>query len=172
MYIGWSNYNGEKIAEATAILNDLKCPFVINQNRYSIFDRTVENNGLKETAKKLGKGIIAFSPLAQGLLTDKYLYRIPEDSRIKRDGRYIQENALTPKRLEQIKKLNELACERGQSLAQMALAWVLRDRVVTSVLIGASKPQQILDNIEAANNTDFSGEELDIIEKIYLSNMQ
>lgn len=172
LYAGLSNYNGEKLAEATAILNDLKCPFVINQNRYSIFDRTIENNGLKETAKKLGKGIIAFSPLAQGLLTDKYLHGIPEDSRIKKDGRYIQENTLTLKRLEQIKKLNELAAERGQSLAQMALAWVLRDGVVTSVLIGASKPQQILDNIEAANNTGFSDEELDIIEKIYLSNIQ
>ena len=168
LYAGLSNYNGEKLEEATAILNDLKCPFVINQNRYSIFDRTIENNGLKETAKKLGKGIIAFSPLAQGLLTDKYLHGIPEDSRIKKDGRYIQENALTPKRLEQIKKLNDLACERGQSLAQMALAWVLRDGVVTSVLIGASKPQQILDNIEAANNTGFSEDELDIIEKILI----
>ena len=172
LYAGLSNYNGEKLAKATAILNDLKCPFVINQNRYSIFDRTIENNGLKETAKELGKGIIAFSPLAQGLLTDKYLYGIPEDSRIKKDGRYIQEKALTPKRLEQIKKLNDLARGRGQSLAQMALSWVLRDGVVTSVLIGASKPQQILDNIEAANNTGFSDEELDIIEKIYLSNIQ
>ena len=168
LYAGLSNYNGEKLAEAAAILDDLKCPFVINQNRYSIFDRTIENNGLKETAKELGKGIIAFSPLAQGLLTDKYLHGIPEDSRIKKDGRYIQENALTPKRLEQIKKLNDLACERGQSLAQMALAWVLRDGVVTSVLIGASKPQQILDNIEAANNTGFSEDELDIIEKILI----
>ena len=172
LYAGLSNYNGEKLAEAAAILDDLKCPFVINQNRYSIFDRTIENNGLKETAKELGKGIIAFSPLAQGLLTDKYLHGIPEDSRIKKDGRYIQENALTEKRLEQIKKLNDLACERGQSLAQMALSWVLRDGVVTSVLIGASKPQQILDNIEAANNTGSSDEELDIIEKIYLSNIQ
>ena len=172
LYVGLSNYNGEKLAEATAILDDLRCPFVINQNRYSIFDRTIENNGLKETAKKLGKGIIAFSPLAQGLLTDKYLYGIPDDSRIKKDGRYIQENALTTKRLEQIKKLNLLAGERGQSLAQMALAWVLRDGVVTSVLIGASKPQQILDNIEAANHIGFSDEELDIIEKIYLSNIQ
>lgn len=171
LYAGLSNYNGEKLAEATAILKELKCPFVINQNRYSIFDRTIENNGLKETAKSLGKGIIAFSPLAQGLLTDKYLYGIPEDSRIKKDGRYIQQNALTPERLEQIKKLNDLACERGQSLAQMALAWVLRDGVVTSVLIGASKPQQILDNIEAAKNTGFSEEELDMIEKIYLSNI-
>lgn len=171
LYAGLSNYNGEKLAEAAAILKDLKCPFVINQNRYSIFDRTIENNGLKETAKSLGKGIIAFSPLAQGLLTDKYLYGIPEDSRIKKDGRYIQQNALTPERLEQIKKLNDLACERGQSLAQMALAWVLRDGVVTSVLIGASKPQQILDNIEAAKNTGFSEEELDMIEKIYLSNI-
>ena len=171
LYAGLSNYYGEKLAEATAILKELKCPFVINQNRYSIFDRTIENNGLKETAKSLGKGIIAFSPLAQGLLTDKYLYGIPEDSRIKKDGRYIQQNALTPERLEQIKKLNDLACERGQSLAQMALAWVLRDGVVTSVLIGASKPQQILDNIEAAKNTGFSDEELDMIEKIYLSNI-
>ena len=168
LYAGLSNYNGEKLEEATVILNDLKCPFVINQNRYSIFDRTIENNGLKETAKKLKKGIIAFSPLAQGLLTDKYLYGIPEDSRIKKDGRYIKENALTPERLEQIKKLNDLAVERGQSLAQMALAWVLRDGVVTSVLIGASKPQQILDNLEAANNTRFSSEELELIEKICL----
>ena len=172
LYVGLSNYDGETMEKAQKILQELHCPFIINQNRYSIFDRTIENNGLKETAKKLGKGIIAFSPLAQGLLTDKYLYGIPDDSRIKKDGRYIQENALTTKRLEQIKKLNLLAGERGQSLAQMALAWVLRDGVVTSVLIGASKPQQILDNIEAANNTGFSDEELDIIEKIYLSNIQ
>ena len=172
LYVGLSNYDGATLEKAAAILRDLRVPFVINQNSYSIFNRTIENNGLKETAAKLGKGIIAFSPLAQGLLTDRYLKGIPEDSRIKKDGRYIQENALTEKRLEQIKKLNDVACERGQSLAQMALAWVLRDGVVTSVLIGASKPQQILDNIEAANNISFSDEELDIIEKIYLSNIQ
>lgn len=166
LYVGLSNYDGETLERATAILNDLKCPFIINQNRYSIFDRTIENNGLKDTAAKLKKGIISFSPLAQGLLTDRYLNGIPADSRISKDGRYIQENALTKERLIQIQKLNELAAQRGQSLAQMALAWVLRDGIVTSVLIGASKPQQILDNIKAAENVNFSSEELALIEKI------
>ena len=166
LYVGLSNYDGKTLEQATKILCDLKCPFVINQNRYSIFDRTIEHNGLKETAKELGKGIIAFSPLAQGLLTNRYLNGIPEDSRIKKDGRYIKENALTKERLLQIEKLNELASKRGQSLAQMALSWVLRDGIVTSVLIGASKPNQILENIEATNNTRFSIEELEIIEKI------
>ena len=160
LYVGLSNYDGKTLEQATKILCDLKCPFVINQNRYSIFDRTIEHNGLKETAKELGKGIIAFSPLAQGLLTNRYLNGIPEDSRIKKDGRYIKENALTKERLLQIEKLNELASKRGQSLAQMALSWVLRDGIVTSVLIGASKPNQILENIEATNNTRFSIEEL------------
>ena len=170
LYVGLSNYNGEKLTEATAILKDLKCPFVINQNRYSIFDRTIEKNGLKKTAAELKKGIIAFSPLAQGLLTNRYLNEIPEDSRVKKDGRFIKETALTEQRLLQIKKLNELAAERGQSLAEMALSWVLRDGIVTSVLIGASKPQQILDNIKAIHNTSFTDEELDIIDKIYISN--
>ena len=170
LYVGLSNYNGEKLAEATAILNDLKCPFVINQNRYSIFDRTIEKNGLKKTAAELKKGIIAFSPLAQGLLTDRYLNGIPEDSRVKKDGRFIKEGALTDARLEQIQRLNVLADERGQTLAEMALAWILRDGVVTSVLIGASKPQQILDNIKATENTKFSEEELRLIDEIYISN--
>lgn len=170
LYVGLSNYNGEKLAEATAILNDLKCPFVINQNRYSIFDRTIENNGLKDTAANLKKGIIAFSPLAQGLLTDRYLNGIPKDSRILKDGRFISENALSEARLNQIQRLNNLASERGQTLAEMALAWVLRDGIVTSVLIGASKPQQILDNIKATQNTSFSSDELALIEEIYLSN--
>ena len=170
LYVGLSNYDGKTLEEATRILNDLRCPFVINQNRYSIFDRTIEQNGLKETAKKLQKGIIAFSPLAQGLLTDRYLHNIPEDSRIKKDGRYIQENALTPEKLAQIKNLNDLASERGQSLAQMALAWVLRDGVVTSVLIGASKPEQILDNLQATSHSKFSSEELALIENICFGN--
>ena len=165
LYAGLSNYNGEMLERATEILNDLRCPFVINQNRYSIFDRTIENNGLKDTAQKLKKGIIAFSPLAQGLLTDRYLTGIPSDSRIKRDGRFLQEKALTTERLTQIQRLNELAKERGQSLAQMSLAWVLRDGIVTSVLIGASKPQQILDNIQAIENTSFTDEELKFIEE-------
>jgi len=171
LYVGLSNYDGKTLEQATEILKNLNCPFIINQNRYSIFDRTIENNGLKETARKLQKGIIAFSPLAQGLLTDRYLKEIPEDSRIRKDGRFIKEDVLTQEKLEQINKLNQLASERGQSLAQMALAWVLRDGVVTSVLIGASKPQQILDNIQATNNIRFSSEELDIIDKIVIGNV-
>ena len=154
--------------KATAILNDLKCPFVINQNRYSIFDRTIENNGLKETAKKLDKGIIAFSPLAQGLLTNRYLNGIPEDSRVKTDGRFLKESLITAEKLEKIKALNELATERGQTLAEMALSWVLKDGDVTSVLIGASKSAQILDNIASLENTCFSQEELDKIDAISL----
>ena len=158
LYVGLSNYNGEKLTQAEAILKELYCPFIINQNRYSIFDRTVEQNGLKETAAKLHKGIIAFSPLAQGMLTDRYLHGIPEDSRIRTDGRFLKENALTQERLGQIRKLNGLAAERGQTLAEMALAWVLKDGIVTSVLIGASRPAQILDNIKALENTHFTEE--------------
>ncbi len=166
LYVGLSNYNGEQLAKAAAILSELKVPFVINQNRYSVFDRTIEENGLKETADRLGKGIIAFSPLAQGLLTDRYLDGIPADSRIKTDGRFLKENALTDKRLEQIRALNDLAVKRGQTLAQMALSWVLRDGIVTSVLAGASRPKQILDNIKAARNTEFTAEEIEIIDRI------
>ncbi len=168
LYVGLSNYDGEHLAQATAILNDLRCPFVINQNRYSIFDRTIENNGLKNTAAELGKGIIAFTPLAQGMLTDRYLHGIPEDSRIRTDSRFLKETALTEERLAQIRALNDIALERGQSLAEMALAWVLRDNIVTSVLIGASKPAQILENIQALKNTHFSEEELKKIDEIAL----
>ena len=166
LYVGLSNYNGEKLTQAEAILKELHCPFIINQNRYSIFDRTVEQNGLKETAAKLHKGIIAFSPLAQGMLTDRYLHGIPEDSRIRTDGRFLKENALTQERLGQIRKLSGLAAERGQTLAEMALTWVLKDGIVTSVLIGASRPAQILDNIKALENTHFTEEELRIIDHI------
>ena len=169
LYVGLSNYNGEILEKATAILADLKCPFIINQNRYSIFDRTIEHNGLKETAKKLEKGIIAFSPLAQGLLTNRYLNGIPEDSRVKTDGRFLKESIITLEKLEQVKQLNELASQRGQTLAEMALSWVLKDGVITSVLIGASKSSQILDNIKALENTKFSSEEVELIDKISLS---
>lgn len=166
LYAGLSNYNGEQLEKAVKILTELKCPFIINQNRYSIFDRTIEQNGLKSTAVRLEKGIIAFSPLAQGMLTDRYLNGIPADSRIMTDGRFLKQSAVTPECLEQIRKLNEIAKERGQTLAEMALAWVLKDGVVTSVLIGASKPSQILDNIKAINNTSFSAEELEKINKV------
>lgn len=166
LYAGLSNYNGEQLEKAVKILTELKCPFIINQNRYSIFDRTIEQNGLKSTAVRLEKGIIAFSPLAQGMLTNRYSNGIPADSRIMTDGRFLKQSAVTPERLEQIRKLNEIAKGRGQTLAEMALAWVLKDGVVTSVLIGASKPSQILDNIKAINNTAFSAEELEKINKV------
>uniref|UniRef100_UPI00402992AC L-glyceraldehyde 3-phosphate reductase n=1 Tax=Eubacterium sp. TaxID=142586 RepID=UPI00402992AC len=166
LYVGLSNYDGKTLDKACAILKDLKCPFIINQNRYSIFDRTIEKNGLKKTSDILGKGIIAFSPLAQGTLTDRYINGIPEDSRIKKDGRYLKADVLTDEKLSQIKALNELAEERGQSLAQMALSWVLKDGVVTSVLIGASKPEQIIDNIKALDCVEFTAEELKKIDEI------
>ena len=166
LYVGLSNYDGSTMEKACNILEELKCPFIINQNRYSIFDRTIEQNGLKDMAKEKGKGIIAFSPLAQGTLTDKYLNGIPENSRIKSDGRFLKESILTDKKLAQINSLNNIALERGQTLAQMALNWVLRDGVVTSVLIGASKPEQIIENIKIVNGTNFSEEELRKIDSI------
>lgn len=168
LYAGLSNYDGPTLEKAIAILDDLRCPFIINQNCYSIFDRTIERNGLKEASAKNGKGIIAFSPLAQGMLTNRYLNGIPEDSRIRTSGRFLTEKTLTEKRLEQIRALNDLAAERGQTLAEMALSWILRDGIVTSVLVGASKPEQILDNIKAIENTRFTEEELKKIDVISL----
>lgn len=168
LYVGLSNYDGPTLEKAEAILRDLKCPFVINQNRYSIFDRTIEKNGLKDTAKKLEKGIIAFSPLAQGLLTDRYLKGIPEDSRIMTDGRFLKKSALTEEKLVKIRELNGLAAGRGQTLAEMALSWILKDGIVTSVLVGASKPEQVLDNIKAIQNTEFTEEELRKIDELSL----
>lgn len=168
LYAGISNYDGPTMEKAAAILKELHCPFVINQNRYSIFDRTIEKNGLKQAACREGKGIIAFSPLAQGLLTDKYLHGIPEDSRMAKDGRYLHRDALSPEKLDRIKALNAIAAQRGQTLAQMALSWVLKDDQVTSVLIGASRPEQILENLKIIGNTAFSEEELKEINKISL----
>lgn len=166
LYAGISNYNAETTKKAMEILRDLKCPFVINQVRYSIFDRWIETDGLKSFAAENGCGLIAFSPLAQGLLTDKYLHGIPEDSRIRRDGRFLKESAITEDRLSQIKALQEIAMERGQSLAQMALSWVLRDGEVTSVLIGASRPEQIRENVKIVEHTNFTAEELERIDQI------
>lgn len=166
LYVGLSNYDGETLKKAEKILSELHCPFVINQNRYSIFDRTIEENGLKDMAVELRKGIIAFSPLAQGMLTDRYLHGIPADSRVKTDGRFLKESSLTKEKLSKIERLNELAGKRGQTLAEMALSWVLKDGAVTSVLVGASKPSQILDNIKALENTSFTEEELKLIDEI------
>ena len=166
LYAGLSNYDGPTLEKAAAILDQLHVPFVINQNRYSIFDRTIEHNGLKDTAAKLHKGIITFSPLAQGLLTDRYLHGIPADSRVHTDGRFLKEKDITPERLAQISALNDLARQRGQTLAEMALAWLLHHDEVTTVLIGASKTQQILDNIKAVEHTTFTPDELAVIDRI------
>ena len=169
LYAGLSNYDGGTLQRAAAFLEELHCPFIIAQNRYSIFDRTIEQNGLKEACSQLKKGLIAFSPLAQGMLTDRYLHGIPADSRIRSDGRFLKEAALTEERLRQISELHTIAAARGQSLAEMALSWLLRDGIVTSVLIGASKPAQILDNIRALENLHFSPEEAARIDSIALS---
>ena len=168
LYVGLSNYDGPTLEKATAILTELRVPFVINQNRYSIFDRAIERNGLKETSVRLGKGIIAFSPLAQGLLTNRYLNGIPEDSRIRTDGRFLHADNLTPERLDQIRALNELAAARGESLATMALKWILKDGAVTSVLVGASRPAQILDDLKVLEGPGLTDEELALIDKYSL----
>ena len=168
LYIGLSNYDGERMREAARILNELHCPFVINQNRYSIFDRTVEKNGILDAAISEKKGIIIFSPLAQGLLTGRYLNGIPEDSRIKTDGRYLKEQNLTEEVLKKITKLDKIAKNRGQTLAQMALAWVYDHEGITSVLIGASKPEQILENLKMIENHTFTDEELREIDSVVL----
>ena len=166
LYAGLSNYDGETMRRAAQILDDLHCPFVIDQNRYSILDRTVEHNGLLEAGHEDGRGLIVFSPLAQGLLTDRYLHGVPADSRIRTDGRFLQESALTPARLAQLTALGDIAAARGQTLAQMALAWLLARPGVTGVLIGASRPAQIIDDLGAIENLTFSPEELTAIDRL------
>ena len=166
LYVGISNYNGERAAEAMKIAKEIHLPLIINQNRYSILDRTIEENGLKKYAGESGMGIICFSPLAQGMLSEKYLNGIPEDSRIARDGRFLHTEDITKEKLQAIKKLSDIAKRRGQTLPQMALAWDLKDQEITSVLIGASKPEQIVENISAVENTSFTDEELREIDEI------
>ena len=168
LYVGISNYDGVHMEKAATILKELHCPFIINQNRYSIFDRTIEKNGLKEAAVESGKGIIAFSPLAQGTLTNRYLNGIPSDSRIATDGRFLKASQLTEEKIASIRGLNELAAQRGESLAQMALNWVLKDGIVTSVLVGASKPEQILDDLKVLESAPFTDEELKKIDALSL----
>ena len=168
LYVGLSNYNGEMMRQAAEILQELHCPFIINQNAYSIFDRTVEKNGILDSAIAAKKGMIVFSPLAQGLLSDRYLNGIPTDSRIKTDGRFLTENALHAKKMAKIQGLNEIARSRGQSLAQMALSWLYRKEGITGVLIGASKPTQILENLKMTDNLYFTDEELSAIDAIAL----
>ncbi len=166
LYAGISNYDGPTLKKACRILEELKCPFIINQNAYSIFRRTVEKNGLLEAAREEQKGVIAFSPLYQGVLTGRYLNGIPADSRVRTDGRFLNENKLTEDLMERTRGLYDIACERGESMAQMSLAWVLRGPVMTSVIIGASKPEQIVDNLKAIESAPFTREELDRIDQL------
>lgn len=166
IYAGLSNYDGETLVKASAILREMKCPFVINQNRYSILDRTIEKNKLLEKAIEEKKGVIIFSPLAQGLLSGKYLKSIPDDSRIKTSGIYLKETSLSEELNEKIRKLDKVARERGETLAQTALAWVLAHEGITSVLIGASSPKQILENVKVTKSAPFTREEMEIIENI------
>lgn len=168
LYAGLSNYDGETMKKASAILREMRCPFVINQNKYSIFNRTVERNGLLKAAEEEKKGVIVFSPLEQGMLTDRYLKGIPYDSRVRTSGIFLKESSITEEKLQKVSKLNDIAASRGQSLASMALAWVLDKSEVTSVLVGASNSWQILENLKAINSAPFSEEELKRIDEIAL----
>ncbi|MBC7418004.1 MAG: L-glyceraldehyde 3-phosphate reductase [Pedobacter sp.] len=165
LYVGISNYEAEDAKKAIEILKKNGTPCLIHQPKYSMFERWVEN-GLLEVLHENGVGCISFSPLAQGLLTNKYLKGIPEDSRIATSGVFLKESNLTPETLAKISKLNELAQSREQDLAQMALSWILKDDRITSVLIGASKPEQVLDSAKAIENTTFSTAELNQINQI------
>jgi len=166
LYVGISNYNKEQTIAIAKLFQDMGTPFIINQRKYSMLVRDIEKDGLKDYAAAHGIGIITFCPLAQGLLTDRYLHGIPEDSRIRTDGRFLKENAIDEKMISMVQRLGGLASQRGQTLAQMALAWILRDGDITSVLIGASRPSQVLDNIGMIRNTSFSEEERKQIDEI------
>ena len=165
LYVGISNYRPAEAEKAFRILKDLGTPCLIHQPKYSMFERWVEG-GLLDLLEKEGVGCIPFSPLAQGLLTDKYLHGIPADSRVATSGVFLKEDHITPERIEKIKALNQIAEQRGQKLAHMALSWILKDKRVTTVLIGASKPDQITDSLQALKNTNFSTDELAAIDRI------
>lgn len=165
LYAGISNYKAEEAEKAIEILKQLGTPCLIHQPKYSMFERWVEG-GLLDILEREGVGCIPFSPLAQGLLTNKYLKGIPEDSRAAKPHGFLQENQVTPETVDKIAKLNQLAQERGQTLAQMALSWLLKDKRITSVLIGVSKVEQLEDCLQSYNRTKFSEEELDKIENI------
>ncbi len=165
LYVGISNYRAPEAARAFEILKALGTPCLIHQPKYSMFERWVED-GLMDLLGKEGVGCIPFSPLAQGLLTNKYLHGIPEDSRVAKPHGFLQEGDLSESRISQIRKLNDIALTRNQSLAQMALAWLLKDDRVTSVLIGASKPAQLADSLKCLDNIVFSHTELNAIETI------
>lgn len=164
MYAGISSYNSQRTREAVAILNDLGTPCLIHQPSYNMLNRWVETDGLKDTLKELGVGSIAFTPLAQGMLTRKYLGGIPEGSRATQ-GKSLDPNMVSERAVANLNKLNEIAEGRGQTLAQMAIAWVLRDNGITTALIGASKASQVVDCVGAVNNLDFTADELKLIDE-------
>lgn len=165
LYVGISQYSAEDTIKATKILKDMGTPCLIHQPKYNMMDRWVEN-GLLDVLENEGVGAIAFSPLSQGILTDKYLVGFPEDSRAVKDGRYLKTDQIDKKLISKVSQLNEIAILRGQSLAQMAIAWLLKDPRITSVLVGASKPEQLLDSLKSLNNLQFSSENLEVIESI------
>lgn len=165
LYVGISNYTADQTEKAIKILNELGTPCLIHQARYSMLDRWVED-GLLDVLEKKGVGLIAFSPLAQGLLTNKYLQGIPEGSRASKEHGFLRPQHITDDKIAKVRQLNEIAQQRGQTLAQMALAWLLKDERLTSVLIGTSRVEQIDDCVKALDNPSFSKEELDKIEKI------
>jgi len=165
LYVGISQYHPAETQRAVELLRQMGTPLLIHQPRYSMMDRWVEK-GLLDVLGKEGVGSIAFSPLEQGLLTDKYLHGLPEDSRAVKDGRYLNKEKITPELIEKIKELNQIARGRGQSLAQMAVAWLLKDPRITTVLVGASSSKQLLDSIGCLQNLDFSAEELATIERV------
>lgn len=165
LYVGISNYPAERTAEAIRILREMGTPLLIHQAKYSMFVRTPEE-GLLDVLRREGVGMIAFSPLNNGVLTDKYLHGIPADSRAGHDPRYLKPEMITPEKLRKVEQLNEMARARGQSLAQMALRWELRDPVVTSALIGASRPEQILENLRAFDAPELTADELAAIDAI------
>lgn len=165
LYVGISSYNSQRTREACAILKELGTPCLIHQPSYNILNRWVEKDGLKKTLAELGVGSIAFTPLAQGILTGKYLNGIPEGSRATQ-GKSLNPATITPRAIESIRALNAIAERRGQTLAQMAIAWVLRDEGITTALIGASRPEQVADCAGAVGNLDFSADELAEIDRV------
>lgn len=168
LYVGISSYSTERTQQMAALLREWKIPLLIHQPSYNLLNRWVDKTGLLDTLEDNGVGCIAFTPLAQGLLTGKYLSGIPEGSRMQREGKKVRgltEKMLTPGNLNSLRLLNEMAQQRGQSMAQMALSWLLKDQRVTSVLIGASRPEQIEENVQALSNLAFSAEELAQIDK-------
>jgi L-glyceraldehyde 3-phosphate reductase len=168
LYIGLSNYNQEQMEAAMVYFREYHTPFVIQQRRYSIMDRTIEKDGTKAFCAEQGIGMITYSPLEQGLLTNRYLHGIPADSRVRKEGSFLSEANITESVMCKIRSLNEIATQRGESLAQMALSWILRDGEVNSVLIGASKPEQILDNLGILSSAPFTQEECARIDHIVI----